>query len=92
MCGLTSTNPNDYHRQLRHFVENREFVDDLIDAATGNEDELDAFIDDNSDMSDVDDEEDDEDDEDEEMADNETENEAEKDTEDEDEDEDEGDN
>jgi len=55
-CGLTSSDPTHYHRQLRHFIENNEFVDDLIDFNDGTE--LDAFINDDSKTSNM--EEDDE--------------------------------
>ena len=30
-CGITSTNPVDFHNQLRHFVQTEEFMDDIQD-------------------------------------------------------------
>jgi len=45
LCGLTSLNPDHFHRQLRHFVENNEFVEDLIDENLNNDDDMMAFID-----------------------------------------------
>lgn len=63
-CGLTTTNQSEYHRQLRHFVEENEFVEDIIDEDEG-DDDLAAFIDDDSEDSSVEDEDEEEEDEDE---------------------------
>lgn len=59
-CGLTTTNPNEYHRQLRHFVENNEFIEDMIDEDP-RVNEVDAFIDDESETRSMADESDSED-------------------------------
>jgi len=41
-CGLTSSNPEHFHRQLKHFAESNEFIEDLID--DDNDDDMMAFI------------------------------------------------
>jgi hypothetical protein len=70
LCGITSNVSGDFHRQLRHFVEHHEFVEDLIDMAE-DDDDINTFEEyessDDGDEDDGDEDMDDNDDDDEEM-------------------------
>lgn len=42
-CALTFSNIQDFHRQIRHFIQNNEFVEDNIECAESNTYVLDDF-------------------------------------------------